>query len=522
MWLQRLQDSWRERFDEGLKAFIIIFVTIFLTALALLLASSYSEQRKQNLLTTQAHQYQSLLMHKIASDEEQLFSLARTLANKSPPSYKKLFEQILSLQDKDFVFVEIRNAKGKLLASQLADTSTEALPADSREELSPAEVINFFKAIEQQKIYWSLSYSPSGQTGVELIVPVASTDLVLVARTRPKHFLPPHSGIPIEKNVRIEFESSLSKNELPKEVLALPLELKGLNVYLLFSFISAYKSSFDYSFFLVIALGLGLCVLILSYANEARKNKSMQQRLSEQEKTLAKQAQLSTLGEISTTLAHELNQPLATITNYIATCEIRLQQLGFQDNVLNKALNDARGQTLRAGEVVQSIRNYLKKGSATKANVAVEEAIMHLQPILNALTKERRSSFKLDLDPSVNIRIDPALFEQIVLNLCKNALDAMQDTPPAKRHLLIKSWSETDSHDKRWVHIDVVDNGHGISEENAKKLFESFFTTKTDGMGIGLSLSRSVTESHGGKIAWANNSGGGATFSIILPQHAQE
>ena len=245
----------------------------------------------------------------------------------------------------------------------------------------------------------------------------------------------------------------------------------------------------------------------------------MQVKLAEQEMTLAKQAQLSTLGEISTTLAHELNQPLATITNYIATCEIRLQQLGFQDNVLNKALNDARGQTLRAGEVVQSIRNYLKKGSVVKATVEVEEAIVRLQPIINALTKEKRSTLKIELEPNISIRIDPALFEQIVLNLCKNALDAMSEVTPARRHLMIKSWSEIDNHEKKWAHIDVVDNGHGVSEENSKKLFEAFFTTKSEGMGIGLSLSRSVAESHGGKISWANNPEGGATFSMILPQH---
>lgn len=248
----------------------------------------------------------------------------------------------------------------------------------------------------------------------------------------------------------------------------------------------------------------------------------MQVRLSEQEMTLAKQAQLSTLGEISTTLAHELNQPLATITNYIATCEIRLQQLGFQDNVLNKALNDARGQTLRAGEVVQSIRNYLKKGSVVKATVEVEEAILRLQPIINALTKEKRSTLKIELTPHIAIRIDPALFEQIVLNLCKNALDAMSEIAPAKRQLLIRSSYDLDERSKKWARIDVVDNGHGISEENSKKLFEAFFTTKSEGMGIGLSLSRSVTESHGGKIAWANNADGGATFSIILPLHSTD
>lgn len=518
MWLQKKFNEWFTELNESLKAVIIIFVTITLTAIALLLANSFSEQRGKNILTVQALKYQSALMRQIASEEEQFTSFVRALANKHASSYKDLIEQV-SLSDKRFLLIEIRDTKGKLLASKSATNSDEVWPAETRTELPPGVVIHFFKAIEQQKIYWSLSYSPTGQSGAELLIPAPNSKLVLVVRVSPKHFLPPESGIPIQKDIRIEFETTSLADTLPDQDLALPLDLNGLNANLVFSTTSSNRSAPNYSFFLVFLLGVSLCVLIFSYSSETKKNKLMQVKLAEQEMTLAKQAQLSTLGEISTTLAHELNQPLATITNYIATCEIRLQQLGFQDNVLNKALNDARGQTLRAGEVVQSIRNYLKKGSVVKATVEVEEAIVRLQPIINALTKEKRSTLKIELEPNISIRIDPALFEQIVLNLCKNALDAMSEVTPARRHLMIKSWGEIDNHEKKWAHIDVVDNGHGVSEENSKKLFEAFFTTKSEGMGIGLSLSRSVAESHGGKISWANNPEGGATFSMILPQH---
>ena len=518
MRLQKNFNEWLLRLNDSLKAVIIIFVTVSLTAIALLLASSFSEQRSKNLLTVQALKYQSALVRETASEEEQLASFMRTAANKPPALYKDLLEQI-SQGSKKFLRLEIRDAKGKLLASKSAPDSGEVWPADTRTDLPPGVVIHFFKALEQQKNYWSLSYSPTGQSGVELLIPGINSKLVLVARMSPKHFLPPESGIALQKDIRVEFETASPTSPLPEQDIALPLDLNGLNANLVFSLSPSNRSNINYSFFLVFLLGISLCILIISYSSETQKNKSMQARLAEQEMTLAKQAQLSTLGEISTTLAHELNQPLATINNYIATCEIRLQQLGFQDNVLSKALSDARGQTLRAGEVVQSIRNYLKKGSVVKATVEVEEAVVRLQPIINALTKEKRSTLKIDLEPNISIRIDPALFEQIVLNLCKNALDAMSEVTPARRHLMIKSWSEIDNHEKKWAHIDVVDNGHGVSEENSKKLFEAFFTTKSEGMGIGLSLSRSVAESHGGKISWANNPEGGATFSMILPQH---
>jgi signal transduction histidine kinase len=514
-------NAWRDKLKESLKTVVIIFVTVSLTATALLLANSFSEQRNKNLLTIEALKYQSLLVRQIASDEEQLMSFMRALIDKSPQAYKYLLDQVF-LNNKRFFRVEIRDTKGNLLLSRSAPGYEKIWPVDTRIELPPSVVMNFFKAVEQQKIYWSISYSPTGQSGVELVIPAVSSKLVLVAHISTHHFLPPESGIPIGKDIRVEFETSVPENLLSNNALALPLDLNGLNTHLIYSLTTFNKSVPNYSFFLVSLLGISLCVLVISYSNETKKNRLMQVRLSEQEMTLAKQAQLSTLGEISTTLAHELNQPLATITNYIATCEIRLQQLGFQDNVLNKALNDARGQTLRAGEVVQSIRNYLKKGSVVKATVEVEEAILRLQPIINALTKEKRSTLKIELTPHIAIRIDPALFEQIVLNLCKNALDAMSEIAPAKRQLLIRSSSDLDERSKKWARIDVVDNGHGISEENSKKLFEAFFTTKSEGMGIGLSLSRSVTESHGGKIMWTNNADGGATFSIILPLHSTD
>jgi len=514
-------NAWLGKLNESIKTVIIILVTVSLTAIALLLANSFSEQRNKNLLTIQALKYQSSLVRQIASDEEQLMSFMRALVDKSPQAYKHLLDRIF-LDNQRFLHVEIRNTKGKLLVSRSTPSYEKIWPADTRIELPPSVVMNFFKAVEQQKIYWSISYSPTGQSGVELVIPAVSSKLVLIAHISPHHFLPPESGISIDKDIHVEFETYAPQNLLSDNALALPLDLNGLNTYLLFSLTSFNRSAPNYSFFLVSLLGISLCILVISYSNETKKNRFMQTRLSEQEMTLAKQAQLSTLGEISTTLAHELNQPLATITNYIATCEIRLQQLGFQDNVLNKALNDARGQTLRAGEVVQSIRNYLKKGSVVKATVEVEEAIVRLQPIINALTKEKRSTLKIQLTPHISIRIDPALFEQIVLNLCKNALDAMSEIAPAKRHLLIRSSSVVDERGKKWAHIDVVDNGHGISEENAKNIFEAFFTTKSEGMGIGLSLSRSVAESHGGKVAWANNADGGATFSIILPQHGSD
>jgi MoxR-like ATPase len=184
-------------------------------------------------------------------------------------------------------------------------------------------------------------------------------------------------------------------------------------------------------------------------------------------------------------LAHELNQPLATITNYIAMCEIRLRQLGYDDQSLQQSLSEARSQALRAGEVVQSIRNFLRKGHSARATVDVSQSISHLMPIINALVHERDARLEVVQEDDLHIRIDPALFEQMLLNLCKNGLDAMTDTAPESRKFVIFSKRQKKPDRKLWVHVSVQDSGHGIRSEDGDKLFDSFFTTKIEGLGIG-------------------------------------
>jgi len=140
-------------------------------------------------------------------------------------------------------------------------------------------------------------------------------------------------------------------------------------------------------------------------------------------------------------------------------------------------------------------------------------------PILKSLVKENRASIDVKVEPDLCIRIDPALFEQILLNLCKNGLDAMRETPENQRKLVIKSQSVTTANNKDVVEISVRDFGHGIQNADAHKLFDAFFTTKIEGMGIGLSLVKSLTESHGGKIHWENNADMGATFILQFPKY---
>jgi two-component system sensor histidine kinase DctS len=217
-------------------------------------------------------------------------------------------------------------------------------------------------------------------------------------------------------------------------------------------------------------------------------------------------------------LAHELNQPLATIANYVAVCEMRVKSQGYVDPVLSEALLNARKQAIRAGEVVQSIRSYLKRRPNVMTSVDVKKMLHDLEPILLLSAKDLQAKITIQSEKNLCTLIDQALLEQVVINLSRNGLEAMVNVDVKNRLLNIHAYTHSSRNGSHWLRIDVRDAGHGISEQDAQSLFQTFFTTKADGMGIGLNLCRSVAESYGGRIRWANNAQTGATFSLYLPK----
>ena len=507
---------WQARLASHTKTVLLVLISVSLTTMALMMAWGYVQQKEHVSLIRAGTQFQSSLAQTIANDESELPTLLSYLAQ-NPSDFDQSSQHVLDSYP-HFLRLELRSNSGQLMGVNVSSKSKEQWIKGSRHEVPPGVVNSFFKSVSEQRIYWTQSYAPSGESALEAIVPMGAKQQVLLVRFDPNHWLQPQIKPELPSNIHVSLSGLPAPITNETSSFSIPIALRGTTIYLEFRYKIQRFSNLDAATLFIFVLGLSLVFLLVIFNTYDTKARRAEMIYSQQVLSMFKSSQLSTLGEISTALSHELNQPLATITNHIATCEIRLKQLGHQDKALDEALHNAREQALRAGEVVHSIRQFLKRGPSVDATVDYENTISELMPIIRAMVKESKASIEVITESDLCARIDPSLFEQIVINLCKNGLDSMEHLPTSERKLIIHAHSFNDLRGVEWARVDVIDRGHGVKDEDASKLFESFFTTKKNGLGIGLNLCRSIAQSYQGHIVWANNDGGGATFSIELPK----
>jgi C4-dicarboxylate-specific signal transduction histidine kinase len=229
---------------------------------------------------------------------------------------------------------------------------------------------------------------------------------------------------------------------------------------------------------------------------------------------LAQVTRMATLGELTAWIAHEVSQPLTGVVTNGAAC------LRWLDRVV-PALDEARSSVVemisdakRAGDVVQRIRAIAKRTEPEKARLDINELIHDVARLVEREAAAYGASLDLELEPALPAVIgDRVQLQQVMINLVINAFQAMSSTTDRPRELLIRSQRYGDGR----VLVAVVDSGIGVEAKNADKLFKTFFTTKPSGMGMGLSICRSIVEAHGGQVSAVNNAGLGATFQLILP-----
>jgi signal transduction histidine kinase len=264
---------------------------------------------------------------------------------------------------------------------------------------------------------------------------------------------------------------------------------------------------------LLVALVLGAqSALIAALLLQRRRRRAAELGLAAQRVQLLHASRLAVAGELTASIAHEINQPLGAILSNADAAEMLVQSGRLERDELLQILADIKRDDLRASEVIKRLRALLARHDVERRRVDVHRVIADSVAILGAEARRRAASIETALDASASGVVgDPVQLQQIIINLILNAFDASADRPAGERRVRVSTADAPDS-----VQICVRDFGHGIARDDLPQLFDSFFTTKASGMGLGLSIARSIVEAHGGTIS-AANAAVGAEFCVTLP-----
>jgi two-component system sensor kinase FixL len=254
-------------------------------------------------------------------------------------------------------------------------------------------------------------------------------------------------------------------------------------------------------------------IAILETNNDITKQRKTEQNLHDMQVALAHVARITTLGELTASIAHEVNQPLAAIVTNGETC-LRLLNSERPDlQEARNALDDIVSNGMRASGIIQRLRALSKKADARKVPLDANDVIREIIPLVQRELSARGISLELTLAPGIaQVLGDRVQLQQVILNLVLNGMDAIMAAGGGSRQLRIST-----REDSGQVLVAVQDTGIGIDPNAEEQLFNAFFTTKPEGMGMGLAICRSIIEAHGGRIWATKNDDGGATFQFSLP-----
>ncbi|NYE61760.1 two-component system sensor histidine kinase DctS [Duganella sp. 1224] len=239
----------------------------------------------------------------------------------------------------------------------------------------------------------------------------------------------------------------------------------------------------------------------------------------QQQEKLQSSARLATMGEIASMLAHELNQPLAAISSY-TTGALNVLDRAQDDKpldcaILKPALEQASAQAQRAGQIIRSVHEFVKKREPQRQAVAIASLLDGIRALIELQARQSYVSFRTEIPPDLPpVRADRVMIEQVLLNLTRNGIEAMQHVSPQRRILNVVASYDAEAEK---VSVEVIDQGHGIPDEVAQRLFSPFFSTKAEGMGMGLNICRTAIEFHGGALTFRANPQGGTIFTFVLP-----
>ena len=255
------------------------------------------------------------------------------------------------------------------------------------------------------------------------------------------------------------------------------------------------------------------------FIRDLTERQKTEARLQELQSELVHMSRFTALGEMASTLAHEINQPLTAIANYLKGCRRILQRMEGQEvAMLEGAVNQAAEQALRAGQVIRHLREFVARGESERHIEALPKLVQEASALALVGAREKGIRVSYQFDPNAPLVLaDRIQIQQVLLNLIRNAIEAMQDEP--RREMAIATRALVG---EGLVEVSVTDTGTGIEPEVLTRLFQPFVTTKKHGMGVGLSICRTIVESHGGKIWIESEVGRGTTFRFTLRAVSQE
>jgi two-component system, LuxR family, sensor kinase FixL len=248
------------------------------------------------------------------------------------------------------------------------------------------------------------------------------------------------------------------------------------------------------------------------FIRDLSERQKTEARLQELQSELVHISRLTAMGEMASALAHELNQPLSAIANYLKGSRRLIE--GRQDEesgTIRDAMDKAAEQALRAGQIIRRLRDFVARGESERRVENVKKLIEEASALALVGAKDQGIRTRFQFDPTVELVLaDKVQIQQVLLNLMRNAIEAMEASD--RRELVVSAAAGADD----LITISVADSGSGIALDVTSQLFQPFVTTKRHGMGVGLSISRTIVEAHGGQI-WADgNPGGGTIFRFTL------
>ncbi len=245
-----------------------------------------------------------------------------------------------------------------------------------------------------------------------------------------------------------------------------------------------------------------------------RAEQMLHEREQELRERLTHLTRVSVMGEMASSIAHEVNQPLTAISAYAQACKRMIESNSITATEVVDTLARISAEALRAGDILHRLKDLIQKHESKRIEWDVGDLVQDVERLASVDARLHDVRLRLELaDNLPRVEVDGVQIQQVVLNLIRNAIDAMAETEPERREVVVR----TAARDGDEVEVAVTDHGCGLPAESRGRLFEPFFTTKEGGIGMGLSISRSIVSAHGGRMWFESNPDGGTTFHFTIP-----